>query len=759
MKFDRKPLDASRYHTPPFLPETGTHPRLLFRAADLEKIRTEFDKPQNRCAYLTFTELCDKTANLRLDPDPELARNFSGRILSRLEAFAFQYALCGDETYARLAIDAVKDYIKTARYGNYGDFSRPMGQAIFTASEIYDWCYDVLTDEDKAELIGLCENLAGNMEIGYPPVEQGAVTGHAGEAQLLRDLLSFGVAVYDECPDIYEFCAGRLFDEFVAPRNCWGKSHTHHQGSAYGHYRYNFDMWAQWIIYRMSGGHMFDDDYGKVPYEWLYIRRSDGQFLRIGDDFGEAKLYKNQYWDEEYVPLFLAANFYKDPYLKQQAIRESEGFARFTYDNVTLTPVQYLLFNDPDLWGRPIAELPKTKYFATPAGAMIARTSWEIDTNTDKYGDEDLNGDCVLAYMRIGEKWAGNHQHLDAGNFQLYYKGILASESGCYDSYYSPHDKAYNKETIAHNTLLIYDPDEDFADRPNAGGQRRPTLGEPQTMEEWSEPRFETGKVLAHAFGPNAATPAYSYIAGDIAKAYSDKAKEVLRSMAFLPLTNAAHKGVLFIGDKVTAASPDFKKTFLLHTQEEPEMRGKVAFVQNTDAEHRGAMQAHFLLPKDAELTKIGGKGKEFTINGENYPLCHDYDPACALEAGAWRLENSPKPGNNTDYMLTVLLAGDIEENGAAARMETVETETHFGAAVYNTLCLFGRNAMRCEKATFDVPDMGYETVHILLTGMEEGVYRVTQAGQTLCEAAADANGGALWFDCGAGTVTVEKIR
>lgn len=115
MKMNRKALDASCYHTPPYLPEKGEHPRLLFRAADLEAIRTGFDKPQNRCAYLAFTELCDKTANLRLDPDPELARNFSGRVLARLEAFAFRYALCGDESYARLAIDAVKDYIKTAR--------------------------------------------------------------------------------------------------------------------------------------------------------------------------------------------------------------------------------------------------------------------------------------------------------------------------------------------------------------------------------------------------------------------------------------------------------------------------------------------------------------------------------------------------------------------------------------------------------------------------------------------------------------------
>ena len=109
--------------------------------------------------------------------------------------------------------------------------------------------------------------------------------------------------------------------------------------------------------------------------------------------------------------------------------------------------------------------------------------------------------------------------------------------------------------------------------------------------------------------------------------------------------------------------------------------------------------------------------------------------------------------------MLTVMLAGDIEQNAEAARVETVETETHFGAAVYDTLCLFGRDAERCEAAAFTVPDLGYETVHVLLTGMEEGVYRVAQEGRTLCEAAADADGGALWFECGAGAVVVEKIR
>jgi heparin/heparan-sulfate lyase len=64
------------------------------------------------------------------------------------------------------------------------------------------------------------------------------------------------------------------------------------------------------------------------------------------------------------------------------------------------------------------ATLPMTKYFPDPAGLMIARTGWTDAMQADA-GD-------VVATMKLGGDWFGNHEHYDAGHFQIYYKGGLA---------------------------------------------------------------------------------------------------------------------------------------------------------------------------------------------------------------------------------------------------------------------------------------------------------------------------------------------
>lgn len=76
--------------------------------------------------------------------------------------------------------------------------------------------------------------------------------------------------------------------------------------------------------------------------------------------------------------------------------------------------------------------------------------------------------------MKINEVWFANHHHLDAGHFQLYYKGILANDSGRYQGYGTDQDMAYNKRSIAHNTITVYDPNEVggyYNMKTNDGGQ------------------------------------------------------------------------------------------------------------------------------------------------------------------------------------------------------------------------------------------------------------------------------------------------
>ena len=160
---------------------------------------------------------------------------------------------------------------------------------------------------------------------------------------------------------------------------------------------------------------------------------------------------------------------------------------------------------------------------------------------------------------KINEYNFVNHAHNDAGAFQIYYKGPLAIDAGIYQGssggnqgYNSPHNKNFFKRTIAHNSLLIYDPNEIFpsfnyggANKSkfvaNDGGQRLPGVEWHQAsdLNDMLTGNFKTGKVLANGFGPNAQTPDYSYLKGDITDAYSSKVKEVKRSFVFLNFKDA----------------------------------------------------------------------------------------------------------------------------------------------------------------------------------------------------------------------------
>ena len=86
--------------------------------------------------------------------------------------------------------------------------------------------------------------LADDMEIGWPPFRQMIVNGHGNEAQVNRDLLSMAIAIYDEDPLPYRYCAYRILEELVPMRRFEYQSPRHNQGVSYGPYRFNWDMHA-----------------------------------------------------------------------------------------------------------------------------------------------------------------------------------------------------------------------------------------------------------------------------------------------------------------------------------------------------------------------------------------------------------------------------------------------------------------------------------------------------------------------------------
>jgi heparin/heparan-sulfate lyase len=409
---------------------------------------------------------------------------------------------------------------------------------------------------------------------------------------LMRDMLSTGLAIYDEFPEMYQVAANRFFGIFVPVRDWWYQGHAFHQGSSYAETRCSAELYPLWIFARLGAGAVYDPALQFVPYQWIYMRRPDGQLLRSGDGQGKAPKLRS----------LLNASYYKDPYVLADYLREPS----IEQKNLLFA----FLWRDPDLQPRPVSELPLSRYMGSPFGWMVARTGWDDQS--------------VIAEMKVNIYNFNNHQHLDAGAFQVYYKGPLAIDSGVYHGYGSPHDVNYNKRTIAHNCLLIYDPAETFVrgkvTMRNDGGQKFPNgWGEPKSLDDMRT-NYRTGEVLGEGFGPDRQRPAYTYLKGDLTRAYSGKIREVQRSFVFLNLERQPVRAALIVLDRVVASSPAFKKYWLLHCMEKPRIDGEVITIVPEQRGWRGKLVNQVLLPAHADITPLGGSGKEFWVFGENFP-------------------------------------------------------------------------------------------------------------------------------------------
>ena len=712
------------YADPTIVPPAGEHPRLFVRQADLPGIRGKLQDGLVKAAWDSMQLEAQRDISGVLPTPPNGRTNYDYRVIQVIDANALMYLLEGDESSGRKAVDMVKEFMETAIFPNsVPEITRDIGRTILSGAMVYDWCYDLMTDEERLWFIGQFVRHASGMEIGFPPTKQGAVVSHGSENQLMRDLLGVGIAVFDENPDIYNIVAGRFFEEYVAPRNLAYSSHASHQGDSYGPFRFERDMYPTWIFDRMGNGNVFSEDQGTVPYRWLYTRRPDGQFMRDGDTYQATNPF-GTYWAAP-TPIMLAANYYKDPYLRNEFLRQ------YDVNNGGVELIWLILFDDPTQATQSEQELPLTKYFPDPYGAMTARTGW----------DGGLQSSTVIADMKIGGIWFGNHQHLDAGQFQLYYKGGLAIDSGMYEgvngTYNSDHGKNYYKRSIAHNTMLVYDPDETFTyygtPASNDGGQRTPNnSAEPNTLDELLDPAngYRVANVLAHQFGPDDLTPDYSYIKGDITDAYSDKVEDYKRSFVFLNLKDESWPAALVVYDKVSAENPDFKKTWLLHSEEEPEIQGNTTTITRTDHNYNGKLVNQTLLPAsgDVSVSKVGGEGSEFKVGDTNYPQSMKAVNNSA-EAGAWRVEISPLTPKKTDNFLNVMQVMDNVGGPQPLAVESIESDSVLGAKIDNRVVLFAKDSGQMNNnVEFQIE--GTDTnLRVLVTDLSPGFWSIEKNG------------------------------
>lgn len=750
----KKDTTVTNPYSDPGIELPARHPRVYFKEGDIERILEDKEKGDNveawRMQQLNLEEgLSDSfTGNL---PAPESGKsNDRGSIAACIEALAFDYVINKNKESGEKAISALNNYLNTVVFvGAYGDdYVRPAGQLIFHVAEVYDWCYDLLDKSTKEYFIERSIEIAADgLEVKWPFDGHG-VAGHTAEAQLQRDLLAFAIAVGDERPDIFKRIMGVMYEHYVPQRKRIYDAMMPNNGSQYGCYRGRWELLATILMDKIGVPNLYGENQHYFPYWYLYARRPDGLIMRDGDartDGNEVGGFMTRN-DMTRVMLF-SSYYFKDEYLKEEFNRNfglSKGFAD-SHDG--MTPVEFICFYDADLGTKSSSELPLTRYFPSPKGAMFARTGFH----------DGLNSDDVVAFMNVEEYNFSNHDHLDAGHFQIYYKGILANDAGTYGSYGSAHDRGYFKRSVAHNTMAVRNPSSPVTYQGYTtydGGQRAGREGEDCGASVFETDDYRFGEILGHEFGDDEQEPDYSYLAGNITRAYkSDTVENYERSFMFYNLKDNDHPAAMIVFDRITSVSPSYKKAWLLNGPTLPNIDGNRAVFVNDENGYNGKMTVDTLLPKEIETVTIGGEGQEAYVAGTNYAADIKLDSHLTHEAQGYRIEISPKSANNKDFFLNVIQVGDADSEVAAYQPELIQNEGCVGAILNDKVTIFKADYGRSDKSVqFTLPDGEYK---ITVCDNIAGEWTIDKNGGETFTLTASEDGGVLYFDGKGGTYAV----
>ena len=646
------------------------HPRIFLNAESLPEVRLHVADGGAR----------EKAWNLLLDwchaklPTPVEDLASSDNYLDYVRAFAFA-GLVGEDGDCRTKAVDLAVYLQ---HVDGGDNLRDTTEAL---AFVYDWLHDGLSETLEKELAGSIYERCLDLDAGCKDSEFVTGTSHGNTKSLALGLL----ALHGDDPRVDGLLARVVHDYrhgFLATwRRFAGRDGGSSKGWWYSTYTLPFELefFAAW---RSATG----DDWFPVERVWcegvldwfLFGLRGDASFIRQGDSWirlgmeSEDRLYGT-----------LIAKEYGSPQGQWFADRASEVAPVWGPKGVF-----DILWHDPSV--KAIPPLGSTSRLFRNVGVVVLRESWERDS--------------AVASFRSAEVYTLGHTHRDNCSFTLYYKGDLAMDSGIYDEFGSEHHENYYTRTVAHNTLTIFNPDEVFTKYDNVhvndGGQRWLDAGTdvphpwPETAEDTVDRSngYRLGGILKYEDDP-----LYTYALGDGGPSYSRaKLEKFHRHFLWLKAVSGWDHPVAVVFDDVVSTRDPFRKAYLLHTQEEPLLEGRRLTARNGS----GVLYQWTLVPAMPKITFIGGSGKEYWVNGRNYPPVRP--PREREEPGSWRVEISPSVSQSSDRFLHVLYPGDAD-GPLPEEPSSFETETFQGALVGEWTILFGfvRTATEVEYPSF----------------------------------------------------------
>jgi hypothetical protein len=294
------------------------------------------------------------------------------------------------------------------------------------------------------------------------------------------------------------------------------------------------------------------------------------------------------------------------------------------------------LWRDPSVPQGNLREF-KRSHLSMGSGHLYARSSWRDD--------------ATYFYFKCSDRFTA-HQHLDAGHFNIFCHEELAGDGGHYDSFGSHHDVNYHLRSIAHSTLLVLDPTEQWPSIRagevvgNDGGQHHNWPhhnGATSDPANWHKDRalYDIANVLAYEDRGG-----FLYVAADATRAYSAKKVErVTRQIVFM------RPGIFIVFDQVVSTKKEFKKTWLLQAMTKPQESEHHLVVTHG----QGRLFVQTLFPEQRQL-RLVADADLYRYNGHAFPTSRNTGPAPKC-----RIELSPVQAARADLFLNILTATNIE--------------------------------------------------------------------------------------------------
>jgi len=396
------------------------------------------------------------------------------------------------------------------------------------------------------------------------------------------------------------------------------------------------------------------------------------------------------------------------------------------------------LYLDPELKpAQPTVETVPTGHLFPGTGLAEFRSDWTRGATWVEF----VCGD-----------YFGSHSHRQQNHFAVYRKGWLAIDSGAYPgSGGGDHYLNYLRRTLAHNSMLIYMPDENFrgytdrARAANDGGQRMGSTefgdddyhnyGLWSTSYDWDMYRKRKDMVECGDVTGFYDDAQMGYVRGDATAAYNPKkCSHFVRQLLFLK-----DDGCVLVFDRVGSKrgkdGTHYKKYWLMHFMGEPEVIGAVQLLDAgpghktttgkrfrvTSSPGAGEKGPEFeggellgvtILPEESTLVVRGGPGHECDIPGmldfnqmTNEPGGEDD----GYTVGKYRIEVSDTVDRGDSVFFHLLVVGD-KGQVKEPNWRAIRTDELSGIILGSRAIVFARDSQPVRQAAFTVLKEGVTT-------------------------------------------------